>query len=213
MHAAPADLSFGDKEFAVILGDPGRFRKSLGDLPGPALRVLVPGIHASGGIDADAAGRADADLAHLPADLAGLSHLRQELLAVLLRAHGRAAARAAPDRRYEGAYLQAVAGDVVGHPLHRVLVGIDVEMRRVMNRSMPSNFWPSSVRALAVSSSKVSSGMIGSPSPEPLPTTPGQGRIVEFGVIVLRHFSSSRVTAQADRIDFHGASPATSTTS
>ena len=54
----------------------------------------------------------------------------EEALAVVRVAHRRAAAGAAPDRRDERADLQAVAGDVVGHPLDRVLVAVDVEMRR-----------------------------------------------------------------------------------
>ena len=47
-------------------------------------------------------------------------------------------------------------------------------------RSTPSNFWPST-SALAVSFSSVSSGMIGSPSGAPLPTTPGQVALCSFG--------------------------------
>ncbi len=42
----------------------------------------------------------------------------------------------------------------------------------VTKRSTPSNFWPST-SALAVSRSRVSSGMIGSLSGAPLPTMPG----------------------------------------
>ena len=96
---------------------------------GVGLRVLVPGLDRGRGVDADAAGGADAELAHLPADLAGLADLGEELLALVGGAHGRAAAGAAPDRRDEGADLEAVAGDVVGHPLDRVEVAVDVEVR------------------------------------------------------------------------------------
>ena len=78
-------------------------------------RVLVPLVDAGRGIDADAAGRADADLAHLLADGAGLADLVDEALAVVLAAHRRAAAGAAPDRRDDRADLEAEAGDVVGH--------------------------------------------------------------------------------------------------
>ena len=68
LHAAPADLALGDEELAVVLRRLGGLAERLGDLLGVALRVLVPGLDAGGGIDADAAGRADAELAHLLAD-------------------------------------------------------------------------------------------------------------------------------------------------
>ena len=80
-------------------------------------------------VDADAAGRADAELAHLAADLGGLADLGEELLALLGGAHGGAAAGAGPDRGDEGADREAVAGDVVGHALDRVEVAVDVEVR------------------------------------------------------------------------------------
>ena len=47
-------------------------------------------------------------------------------------------------------------------------------------RSTPSNFCPSA-SALAVSSSRVSSGMIGSLSGAPLPTMPGHMALCSFG--------------------------------
>ena len=47
-------------------------------------------------------------------------------------------------------------------------------------RSTPSNFWPSA-SARAVSSSSVSSGMIGSESGAPLPTMPGHIALCNFG--------------------------------
>ena len=93
-----------------------------------AFGVLVPGLDGGGGVDADAAGRADAELAHLPADLGGLADLGEELLALVGGAHGGAAAGAAPDRGDEGADLEAVAGDVVGHALDGVEVAVDVEV-------------------------------------------------------------------------------------
>ena len=96
-------------------GDLAGLAEGLGDHLGVALGILVPGLDAGRGIDADAAGRADADLAHLLADGAGLAHLAEEALAIVVGAHGRAAAGAAPDRRDEGADLEAIAGDVVGH--------------------------------------------------------------------------------------------------
>ena len=51
---------------------------------------------------------------------------------------------------------------------------------KVMKRSIPSNLWPSN-SALAVSSSSVSSGMIGSLSGVPLPTMPGHMALCSFG--------------------------------
>ena len=51
-------------------------------------------------------------------------------LAVVVGAHRRAAAGAAPDRRDERADLEAIAGNMVGHALDGVLVAVDVEMRR-----------------------------------------------------------------------------------
>ncbi len=118
-----------NEEFAVVLGDLAGLAEGLGDLLGVADRVLVPGVDAGGGIDADAAGRADAELAHLLADLAGLLHLLEEALALVGRAHGRTAAGAAPDRRHERADLQAIAGDVIGDALHVVLRAVDRDMR------------------------------------------------------------------------------------
>src|SRR5688572_11357997 len=108
LHPAPADLALGEQVFAVILRDLAGLAEGLGDPFGVADRVLLPVGHTAGGVDANAAARADADLAHLPADPAGLLHLIDEALALLGRSHGRAAAGARPDRRHERADLQAI---------------------------------------------------------------------------------------------------------
>ena len=62
MHAAPADLALGDEELAVVLRRswPASRKVSAISLVLPG-RVLVPGLDAGRGIDADAAGRPDAD--------------------------------------------------------------------------------------------------------------------------------------------------------
>ncbi len=124
------NLAFGDDELAVVFGDVAGLGEGLGDQFRVALGVLVPGLDRGGTVDADPAGGADAEIAHLQADLAGLADLGQELTALLLGAHGGAAAGAGPDRGDEGADLEAIPVDVVGHPPHGVEVAVDVEVRR-----------------------------------------------------------------------------------
>jgi hypothetical protein len=70
---------------------------------------------------------------------------------------------------------------MVGYPIHGIPVGIDVEMRRGDEQVDAVEFLAVFRPRLAVSSSMVSSGMIGSPSPEPLPTTPGQAALWSLG--------------------------------
>ena len=83
VHAAPADLALGGEALAFAFRDLAGFAKGLRDLLGVALRILVPFLHADGGVDADAAARADADVAHLFADRRGFLDLGDEALAVV----------------------------------------------------------------------------------------------------------------------------------
>ena len=110
-------------------GDPAGLAEGFGDQLGAADRVLVPLAHAGRAVHPDAAGRTDADFAHLLADGAGLADLGQKPRAVIGAAHGRAAARPTPDGGDEGADLQAEAGDMVRHPPHLARIGVDGEMR------------------------------------------------------------------------------------
>ena len=131
LHAAPADLALGDEELAVVLRRPwrprGTSRRSSwccpsGPCPRPRRRWRNRcGCRRSGGCRA----RASAGRCRRPCCTWLTKRLRSSCVA-----HRRAAAGAAPDRRDERADLQPVAGDVVGHPLHRVLVAVDVEVRR-----------------------------------------------------------------------------------
>ncbi len=76
------------------------------------------------------------------------------------------------------------------------------------NRSTPSNFWPST-SAAAVRSSIVSRP-IGGSLPSPLPTTPGQAALCNFGKLLvmmiydvgtnLNHYDTTSTTLKLDRI-------------
>ena len=70
---------------------------------------------------------------------------------------------------------------MVGHPLDRVEVAVDVEVRRDDEEVDPVELLARPTSALAVSSSSVSSGMIGSLSGAPLPTMPGHMALCSFG--------------------------------
>src|SRR5690606_11979422 len=111
------------------LGDAAGLAEGLGDEPGVVFRVFVPSLYAGRAVDADAAGRTDADLAHLLADDAGLADLGEEALALFGIAHGRTAAGATPDRGDEGTDLEPEARNVVGLALDLVAVAVDRNMR------------------------------------------------------------------------------------
>ena len=115
MHPGPADLTFGSKPLAVVVGDLRRLAKGLGNLRRIGLRILPPLVDAK-------FRRVDPDHAILPhtvllkdlRDPAGHLHGGEKLFCRDGIAHRRVADGARPDRCHEGADREAVAGDLVG---------------------------------------------------------------------------------------------------
>ena len=96
---------------------------------GVALRVFLPVRDPAGGINADDAVRAHAEIAQFPRDAAGFAHLLDKFLPLLLAAHGRAAAGWRPNRRNDRADDKAFGADFVREPFQIVIAGINAYMR------------------------------------------------------------------------------------
>ena len=82
-----------------------------------------------GRVDADDAVLADADVLQLLADRAGLAHLGDEGLALLLAAHRRPATGRRPHRRNQRADDEVAPADAVGQLLQVVIRRIDADVR------------------------------------------------------------------------------------
>src|SRR3954447_25365498 len=98
VHAAPADLPLRREPFAERLRDTAGFAEGVRDLPRVAGWIPGPFRRARGRIDADHAGPPNAEVAQCPADFAGLTNLRHELLPLRGVSHGGAAAGRRPHR-------------------------------------------------------------------------------------------------------------------
>jgi hypothetical protein len=113
----------------VVLRDFTGFPEGLRDLLGVPFGIGGPVMDASGGIDADDAVRADAELPELFRDAAGFLDLGDEVLAFLVAAHGGTAAGWTPDGGNDGADHEAFAPDLVGELLQLVVGRIDTDVR------------------------------------------------------------------------------------
>ena len=91
--------------------------------------VLGPILDARRGIDTNYAALADADLAELPGNAAGLAHHVDEALAVRFAPHCRAAADRRPHRRNNRTDFQILRRNLVGKPFDLVLRGVDAGVR------------------------------------------------------------------------------------
>src|SRR5579859_98923 len=89
MHAAPTDFTFGRQPFPEALGNVASFGKSPGNALLVAIRVLSPIGRATSRIDTHNAVGPHAEIAEGLGDMTGFADLGDEVLAVMLTAHGR----------------------------------------------------------------------------------------------------------------------------
>ena len=129
VHAAPADLAFGGEPFAEPFRDRARLAEGLRDLLRVAVRILGPLRRTRGRIDPDDARRSNPDVTQLLADLARFPDLRDELLALALVPHRRAAAGGRPHRRHQRADRKVPRADAIGEPLDLVVARVDADVR------------------------------------------------------------------------------------
>ncbi len=187
VHAAPADLAFGGEPLAVVLGDVGRPARKVSAIFFCVARgILRPVGRAGGGVDADDAVGADAELAELarrsrrPCAPASTNFLRSSSLA-----HRRAAAGRRPDRRDDRADDQLLRAELVGELLQVVVCRVDADVRDRRGRGRRRRTCTPSTSAAAVRSSIVSRSIGGSES-GPLPTRPGHMALCTAGNLCCR---------------------------
>ena len=99
VHAAPADFPFRRELLAEALRNLAGFLEGLDDFLLIGLGVRRPFRHPASRINADHAAGPNAQLAQFAGYATRLAYLRDESLAILLAAHGRAAPRRRPNRR------------------------------------------------------------------------------------------------------------------
>ena len=154
MHAAPADFAFGGETFAVAFGDFCGFLEGLRDFPGIALGISRPIVNAGGGINANDAVFANANIAKLLCDAAGfVDPMTGDGLRFALRG-GELAAEAALRELATGAAacvsLQAARAKEFGSKwrLNRGLRALASSPRSVAFAASLSKQWQAPVRTL-----------------------------------------------------------------
>ena len=128
VHPAPADFSFGREPLAVTLRDVACLAERTHDPLRIRVGIVRPLARTCRRVDAHDAVRTDAQIAKSPTDRARLTHLRQEVPAILVAAHGRSAASRRPHRRDKRSDDESPRRDVVGQALQIGARRIDAQV-------------------------------------------------------------------------------------